>query len=72
MKNFKIQVDPEDLDKKTTDPYKNFNKVERRANRFYTMSGLRNLFKRNKLLFVVLFVLWLATFVWLVADVFQD
>lgn len=70
--NIKVHIDPDDLDKKTTDKYKNFNQVDRRVNRFYTLSGMRNLYKRNKLLFVILFVVWLISFVWLVADLFND
>lgn len=70
--NIKVHIDPDDLDKKTTDKYKNFNQVDRRVNRFYTLSGMRNLYKRNRLLFVILFVVWLISFVWLVADLFND
>lgn len=70
--NIKVHIDPDDLDKKTTDKYKNFNQVDRRVNRFYTLSGIRNLYKRNRLLFVILFVVWLISFVWLVADLFND
>jgi hypothetical protein len=72
MTNIKIHIDPEDLDKKTTDKYKNFNQIDRHVNRFYTLSGIRNLYKKNRLLFVTLFLLWLITFVWLVTDLFND
>lgn len=70
--NIKIHIDPDNLDKKTTDKYKNFNKIDRKVNRFYTLAGIRNLYRKNRLLFVALFLLWLATFVWLVTDVFKD
>lgn len=70
--NIKVNIDPDHLDKKTTDKYKNFNQVDRSINRFYTLSGMRNLYKRNKLLFVILFVVWLISFVWLVADLFNE
>jgi hypothetical protein len=72
MTNIKIQIDPEDLDKKTTDKYKNFKQIDRQVNKFYTLSGIRNLYKKNRLLFVSLFLLWLITFVWLVTDLFND
>lgn len=70
--NIKVDIDPDHLDKRNTDKYKNFNHIDRRVNRFYTLSGIRNLYKRNRLLFVILFVVWLISFVWLVADVFND
>lgn len=68
MANIKINIDPEELDKKTTDKFKNFNKVDRKISRFYTIAGLRNMFLKNKLLFVLIFLIWLVTFVWFVAD----
>jgi hypothetical protein len=68
MANIKINIDPEELDKKTTDKFKNYNKVDRKISRFYTIAGLRNMFLKNKLLFVLVFLIWLVTFVWFVAD----
>lgn len=68
MANIKINIDPEELDKKTTDKFKNFNKIDRKISRFYTIAGLRNMFLKNKLLFVLVFLIWLVTFVWFVAD----
>jgi hypothetical protein len=68
MANIKINIDPEELDKKTTDKFKNFNKIDHKISRFYTIAGLRNMFLKNKLLFVLVFLIWLVTFVWFVAD----
>lgn len=72
MTKININIDPNELDKQTTDKYKNFKKVSNKAYRFYTLAGLRNLYKRNRLLFIILFLFWLITFVWLVSDLFND
>ena len=58
MAKIKIHIDSQDPSPETIRKYKNFNKVEGKLAPFYTIQGMRKIFKRNKFLFVLLFLLW--------------
>ncbi len=68
MTNIKIHIDPEELPKSTTNKFKNFKKIDNKVSRFYTISGIRIIYKKNRLLFVLLFLFWLMTLVWIIAE----
>ncbi|MFN8439019.1 MAG: hypothetical protein U0V72_15520 [Cytophagales bacterium] len=68
MTNLNVDIDPEELPKNVTQKYKNYAAIDKKVHRFYTLSGLKRLYQNNKLIFIILFLAWLLTFIWFIAD----
>ncbi len=67
----KIRVHKEPLPPPSTEvikKYKNYGKIEGRLTRFTTLKGVQRLFKKNKMLFTLLFLAWLTLFLLLFWD----
>lgn len=64
MAKVKIHIDDPDPSPFIIKKYKNFNKVEGRMTRYYTLKGFLRALRRNKLLLTVLFVAWVLLLLW--------
>lgn len=65
MSKVKIHINPEGPDPQEIYKRRDFKKIKRKVMPFYLIQYAHQLFRRNKILFAALFVLWVLAMVWL-------